>query len=140
VTWEPLPESSGTTTQNFVFLQILMPTVTINQKPISVPDGTSVIQAAEQLGVEIPRYCYHPGLSVAGSCRMCLVEIEKAPKLQPACNTRVMDGMVITTNSPKVKEAVSGVLEFLLINHPLDCPVCDQAGECYLQDYYMKFG
>jgi NADH-quinone oxidoreductase subunit G len=117
-----------------------MPTVTINQKPITVPDGTSIIQAAEQLSIEIPRYCYHPGLSVAGSCRMCLVEVEKAPKLQPACNTRVTEGMVVTTNSPKVKEAVSGVLEFLLINHPLDCPVCDQAGECYLQEYYMKFG
>ena len=87
-----------------------MPTVTINQKPITVPDGTTIIQAAEQLSIEIPRYCYHPGLSVAGSCRMCLVEIEKMPKLQPACNTRVTDGMVITTNSPKVKEAVSGVL------------------------------
>ena len=117
-----------------------MPTVTINQKPIAVPDGTTIIQAAEQLSIEIPRYCYHPGLSVAGSCRMCLVEIEKMPKLQPACNTRVTEGMVVTTNSPKVKEAVSGVLEFLLINHPLDCPVCDQAGECYLQEYYMKFG
>ncbi|MCI0418334.1 MAG: 2Fe-2S iron-sulfur cluster-binding protein [Acidobacteria bacterium] len=117
-----------------------MPTATINQQSITVPDGAIIIQAAEQLNIEIPRYCYHPGLSVAGSCRMCLVEIEKMPKLQPACSTRVTDGMVVTTNSPKVKEAVSGVLEFLLINHPLDCPVCDQAGECYLQDYYMKFG
>jgi NADH-quinone oxidoreductase subunit G len=117
-----------------------MPTITINQKSITVPDGTTIIQAAEQLGIEIPRYCYHPGLSIAGSCRMCLVEIEKMPKLQPACNTRVTDGMAVTTNSEKVKDAVSGVLEFLLINHPLDCPVCDQAGECYLQEYYMKFG
>jgi len=117
-----------------------MPTVTINQKSLTVPEGTTIIQAAEQLNIEIPRYCYHPGLSIAGSCRMCLVEIEKMPKLQPACNTRVTDGMVVTTQSPKVKEAVSGVLEFLLINHPLDCPVCDQAGECYLQEYYMKFG
>ncbi len=117
-----------------------MPTVVINQKSMIVPDGTTIIQAAEQAHIEIPRYCYHPGLSIAGSCRMCLVEIEKMPKLQPACNTRVTDGMVVTTNSDKVKEAVSGVLEFLLINHPLDCPVCDQAGECFLQDYYMKFG
>jgi NADH-quinone oxidoreductase subunit G len=117
-----------------------MPTLTINQKSISVPDGTTIIQAAEKLGVEIPRYCYHPGLSIAGSCRMCLVEIEKMPKLQPACNTRVGDGMVVHTHTEKVKKAVSGVLEFLLINHPLDCPVCDQAGECYLQEYYMKFG
>jgi NADH-quinone oxidoreductase subunit G len=117
-----------------------MPTLTINQQIITVPDGTTIIQAAENLGIEIPRYCYHPGLSVAGSCRMCLVEIEKMPKLQPACNTRVSEGMVVTTNSDKVKKAVSGVLEFLLVNHPLDCPVCDQAGECYLQEYYMKFG
>ncbi len=117
-----------------------MPKITINQESISVPDGTTIIEAAGQLGIEIPRYCYHPGLSIAGSCRMCLVEIEKMPKLQPACNTRVTDGMVVTTNSEKVQDAVSGVLEFLLINHPLDCPVCDQAGECYLQEYYMKFG
>src|SRR5262245_52708547 len=117
-----------------------MPTLTINQKAISVVDGTTIIQAAEKLGVEIPRYCYHPGLSIAGSCRMCLVEIEKMPKLQPACNTRVTEGMVVRTDTEKVKEAVSGVLEFLLINHPLDCPVCDQAGECFLQEYYMKFG
>ena len=117
-----------------------MPTLTINQKSITVPDGTTIIQAAEKLDIEIPRYCYHPGLSIAGSCRMCLVEVEKIPKLQPACNTRVSEGMVVHTNTEKVKEAVSGVLEFLLINHPLDCPVCDQAGECYLQEYYMKFG
>jgi NADH-quinone oxidoreductase subunit G len=117
-----------------------MPTLTINQKSITVPDGTTIIQAAEKLDIEIPRYCYHPGLSIAGSCRMCLVEVERIPKLQPACNTRVSEGMVVHTNTEKVKEAVSGVLEFLLINHPLDCPVCDQAGECYLQEYYMKFG
>ena len=117
-----------------------MPTLTINQKSITVPDGTTIIQAADKLDIEIPRYCYHPGLSIAGSCRMCLVEVERIPKLQPACNTRVSEGMVVHTNTEKVKEAVSGVLEFLLINHPLDCPVCDQAGECYLQEYYMKFG
>ncbi len=117
-----------------------MPTITINQKSTTVPDGTTIIQAAEQLDIEIPRYCYHPGLSIAGSCRMCLVEIENMPKLQPSCNTRVTEGMVVQTNTEKVKDAVSGVLEFLLTNHPLDCPVCDQAGECYLQEYYMKFG
>ncbi|HVN78292.1 MAG TPA: molybdopterin-dependent oxidoreductase [Terriglobia bacterium] len=117
-----------------------MPTVTINQQTIAVPDGTTIIQAAEQLGIEIPRYCYHPGLSIAGSCRMCLVEVEKMSKLQPACNTRVTEGMVVSTRSEKVRKAVSGVLEFLLINHPLDCPVCDQAGECFLQEYYMRFG
>jgi NADH-quinone oxidoreductase subunit G len=117
-----------------------MPTATINQRSITVPEGTTIIQAAARAGIEIPRYCYHPGLSIAGSCRMCLVEIEKMPKLQPACNTRVSEGMVVTTDTEKVRKAVSGVLEFLLINHPLDCPVCDQAGECYLQEYYMKFG
>lgn len=117
-----------------------MPTVTINQQPITLPEGATIIQAAQQLGIEIPHYCYHPGLSIAGSCRMCLVEIEKNPKLQPACYTRISDGMVIYTNTEKVKQTVSGVLEFLLINHPLDCPVCDQAGECFLQEYYMKFG
>ncbi len=117
-----------------------MPTVTINQQSLSLPEGATIIQAAQQLGIEIPHYCYHPGLSLAGSCRMCLVEVEKSPKLQPACYTRVMDGMVISTNTEKVKQTVSGVLEFLLLNHPLDCPVCDQAGECYLQEYYMKFG
>ena len=117
-----------------------MPTVTINQQSITIPEGTTIIQAAQQLQIEIPHYCYHPGLSLAGSCRMCLVEIEKNPKLQPACYTRISDGMVIYTNTEKVKQTVSGVLEFLLLNHPLDCPVCDQAGECYLQEYYMKFG
>src|SRR5688572_19705060 len=120
VTWRRLSGPSPGAPQIFIDT---MPTVTINQKPIAVPDGTTIIQAAEQLNIEIPRYCYHPGLTVAGSCRMCLVEIEKMPKLQPACNTRVTEGMVVTTDSPKVKEAVSGVLEFLLINHPLDCPV-----------------
>jgi NADH-quinone oxidoreductase subunit G len=117
-----------------------MPTLTINDQSITVADGTTIIQAADRLGIEIPRYCYHPGLSVAGSCRMCLVEVEKMPKLQPACNTRAAEGMIVRTNSEKVRQAVAGVLEFLLINHPLDCPVCDQAGECFLQEYYMKFG
>lgn len=117
-----------------------MPTLTINNRSVTVEEGITIIQAADRLGIEIPRYCYHPGLSVAGSCRMCLVEIEKLPKLQPACNTRVSEGMVVFTNTEKVRQAVSGVLEFLLLNHPLDCPVCDQAGECFLQEYYMKFG
>jgi NADH-quinone oxidoreductase subunit G len=117
-----------------------MPTLTINHQSVTVPEGTTIIQAAERLGIEIPRYCYHPGLSIAGSCRMCLVEIEKMPKLQPACNTRVAEGMVVFTNTERVRKTVQAVLEFLLLNHPLDCPVCDQAGECFLQDYYMKFG
>lgn len=117
-----------------------MPKVTINDREIEVADGTTVIQAAEQAGIEVPHYCYHPDLPIDGNCRMCLVEVEKMPKLPPACATVVTEGMVVRTNSDRVKEAVRGVLEFLLINHPVDCPVCDQAGECRLQDYYMVYG
>jgi len=116
-----------------------MPTVEIDGRSIEVEAGTTVIQAAERLGIEIPHYCWHPGLSVAGNCRMCLVEIEKSPKLQIACNTVVTDGMVVHTTSEKTKAAQRAVLEFLLINHPIDCPVCDQAGECKLQEYYMDY-
>ncbi len=117
-----------------------MPTLTIDGKEIEVPAGTTVIQAAEKLGIFVPRYCYHPGLSIAGNCRICLVEIEKAPKLQIACNTPVAEGMVVRTNTQKVAEGQQSVLEFLLINHPLDCPVCDQSGECDLQNFYMQYG
>jgi len=116
-----------------------MPTVEIDGRTIDVEDGVTVIQAADRLGIEIPHYCWHPGLTVAGNCRMCLVEIEKAPKLQIACNTRVTDGMVVLTKSEKTIAAQKAVLEFLLINHPIDCPVCDQAGECKLQEYYMDY-
>jgi NADH-quinone oxidoreductase subunit G len=116
-----------------------MPKVDIDGRSIEVEDGLTVIQAAERLGIEIPHYCWHPGLSIAGNCRMCLVEIEKSPKLQIACNTRVTDGMVVHTTSEKTKTAQKAVLEFLLINHPIDCPVCDQAGECKLQEYYMDY-
>ncbi len=116
-----------------------MPTVEIDGRKVEVEDGRTVIQAAEQLGIEIPHYCWHPGLSIAGNCRMCLVEIEKSPKLQIACNTRVTDGMVVHTTSEKTKTAQKAVLEFLLVNHPIDCPVCDQAGECKLQEYYMDY-
>ncbi len=117
-----------------------MPKVTIDGKEIEVSGKTTIIQAAEKLGIAIPRYCYHPALPVAGNCRICMVEVEKAPKLQIACYTPVTNGMVVKTNSPKVLEARKTVLEFLLVNHPLDCPVCDQAGECKLQDYYMEHG
>lgn len=117
-----------------------MPKVTIDDRTIDVAAGTTVIQAAEKLGIFIPRYCYHPGLSIAGSCRMCLVEIEKAPKLQIACYTFVTEGMVVRTTTEKVIVARQAILEFLLANHPLDCPVCDQAGECKLQEFYMQFG
>jgi len=116
-----------------------MPKLTIDGKEIEVADGLNLIQAAEQIGVEIPHYCYHPALTIVGNCRMCLVEVEKAPKLQIACNTKVAEGMVVHTQSAKTKAAQKAVLEFLLINHPIDCPVCDQAGECKLQDYYMDY-
>lgn len=117
-----------------------MPTLKIDGIDVTVEKGRTIIQACEQLGIEVPRYCYHPGLRVVGSCRMCLVEVEKMPKLQISCNTPATDGMVVSTTSHKVKEARRSVLEFLLLNHPLDCPVCDRAGECELQNYYMKFG
>jgi NADH-quinone oxidoreductase subunit G len=116
-----------------------MPTLEIDGQSVTVEDGLNVIQAAERLGIEIPHYCFHPALTIAGNCRMCLVEIEKAPKLQIACNTRVADGMVVRTQNDRVKNVRAAVLEFLLLNHPIDCPVCDQAGECKLQDYYMDY-
>lgn len=117
-----------------------MPTLTINGIQVTAPDGMTVLEAAKMIGVEIPHYCYHPKLSVAGNCRMCLVEVEKFPKLQISCNTVVTEGMVVKTDTEKVRKAVTGVLEFLLIHHPVDCPICDQAGECGLQNYYMKYG
>jgi NADH-quinone oxidoreductase subunit G len=116
-----------------------MPKLEIDGQRVEVEDGTTVIQAAERLGIEIPHYCWHPGLSIAGNCRMCLVDIEKQPKLQIACNTRATEGMVVHTTSEKTRTAQRAVLEFLLINHPIDCPVCDQAGECKLQEYYMDY-
>jgi NADH-quinone oxidoreductase subunit G len=117
-----------------------MPTLTIDGRPIDAPAGSTVIQAAETLGIFIPRYCYHPGLSIAGNCRICLVEVTQNPKLQIACNTPVTEGMEIQTHSVKAEDGRRAVLEFLLANHPLDCPVCDQSGECDLQNFYMNFG
>ncbi|MBI5575886.1 MAG: (2Fe-2S)-binding protein [Deltaproteobacteria bacterium] len=117
-----------------------MPTFTINGISATVPDGTTILAAAIRIGVEIPHYCYHPKLSIAGNCRMCLVEVEKFPKLQIACNTVVTEGMVVRTDTEKIRKAVTGVLELMLIHHPVDCPICDQAGECGLQNYYMKYG
>jgi NADH-quinone oxidoreductase subunit G len=117
-----------------------MPTLTINGMNVDVPQGTTILNAAKEVGVEIPHYCYHPKLSIAGNCRMCLVEVEKFPKLQTACSTVVTDGMVVRTDTEKVGKAVTGVLELMLIHHPIDCPICDQSGECGLQNYYMKFG
>jgi NADH-quinone oxidoreductase subunit G len=117
-----------------------MPKCTINGTEIEVAPGTTVMEAADSLGIHIPHFCYHKDLPVDGNCRMCLVEIEKMPKLQIACNTVVSDGMVVRTDSEKAKEAHRTTLELLLSNHPIDCPVCDQAGECYLQDQYMEHG
>src|SRR6202165_798489 len=114
--------------------------LTVDGGPISVPKGTLVIEAAKQAGVLVPHYCYHPGLPVAGVCRMCLVEVEKAPKLQIACATTVAEGMVVNTQTTQAKDARQSVLELLLINHPLDCPICDQAGECELQDFVFQEG
>jgi NADH-quinone oxidoreductase subunit G len=115
-------------------------TVTIDGAPVSVPKGTTIIEAAKQAGILVPHYCYHPALPSPALCRMCLVEVEKAPKLMPACVTQVAEGQVVHVGSEKAKKAREGVLELLLINHPLDCPICDQAGECELQDYVFQEG
>lgn len=112
--------------------------LTIDGKEVATTKGKNVIEVAAETGIDIPHYCYHPKLSIAGNCRMCLVEIEKMPKLQIACNTSAAEGMSILTQSPKVLAVRKAVMEFLLVNHPLDCPICDQAGECWLQDYYMQ--
>lgn len=112
----------------------------IDDKPVQVPPGTTVLQAAAKVGVEIPRFCYHERLAVAGNCRMCLVEIEKQVKPVAACAMPVMKGWRVKTNSDLTRKAREGVMEFLLVNHPLDCPICDQGGECDLQDQSMAFG
>lgn len=117
-----------------------MPKLVINGQEISVPEGTAILQAAERLGIEIPHLCYHPKLSPLGICRLCLVEVEKNPKLQASCSTPVVEGMVVHTESERVLKARRGVLEFLLLNHPLDCPICDKAGECKPQEYVFQCG
>ncbi|MGB9610492.1 MAG: 2Fe-2S iron-sulfur cluster-binding protein, partial [Bryobacteraceae bacterium] len=115
-------------------------TITIDGRQVTVPAGTPVIEAAKQAGIDIPAFCYYEGFSVQAACRMCLVEVEKMPKLQPSCALPATDGMVIHTESPKVVEARKSMLEFLLTNHPLDCPVCDKGGECELQDMTFRYG
>jgi NADH-quinone oxidoreductase subunit G len=115
-------------------------TLTIDGQQITVPKGKTVLQAAIESGVSVPYYCFHPGLTVDGSCRVCVVKIEKMPKLQTSCSTVCADGMVVTTRDPETTAARAGVLEFLLVNHPLDCPVCDKGGECPLQDFAYTFG
>jgi formate dehydrogenase alpha subunit len=119
---------------------IKMVKLTINGQEVSVPAGTLLIEAAKQVGVQVPHFCYHPKLTPDANCRMCLVEIEKLPKLQTACSTPVSEGMVVQANSSKVMEARSGVMEFILSSHPLDCPICDQGGECHLQDHAHEYG
>jgi NADH-quinone oxidoreductase subunit G len=114
--------------------------LTIDGKPVKAAPGTLVINAAKQAGIEIPSFCYYDGLTLQAACRMCLVEVEKTPKLQVGCTLPVAEGMVVHTNSPQVHEARKGTLEFLLTNHPLDCPVCDKGGECELQDMTFRYG
>lgn len=114
--------------------------LTIDGQEITVPEGTMIVDAAAKLGVDVPIYCYHQALGPLGACRMCLVEVEKMPKLATACTTAVTEGMVVRSKGPAVDKGRRGVLEFLLINHPLDCPVCDKGGECYLQDYTFEYG
>src|SRR5437899_2989262 len=111
---------------------------TVNGKEIESKPNETIINAARRAGVKIPHYCWHPGLTIAANCRMCLVDIKGQPKLQPACQFVPADGWVVETDNDRVKEARRAVMEFLLINHPVDCPICDQAGECKLQDYWMK--
>lgn len=115
-------------------------TLTIDGRDVTVAKGTSVLQAAIESGINVPYYCYHPGLGVDGNCRVCLVKIEKMPKLQVSCSITAADGMVVHTATPDVVKARAGVFEFLLLNHPLDCPVCDKGGECPLQDFSYSFG
>jgi NADH-quinone oxidoreductase subunit G len=114
-------------------------TCTIDGKEVVVKPGTNMVEAAKLVGSDIPYFCYHPRLSIAANCRMCMVEASNAPKLVPACQTPIAEGQVIKTNTPKVKEQQRAVMEFLLLNHPVDCSICDQAGECKLQDYYMRY-
>src|SRR5919205_624201 len=119
----------------------MMPKVTVDGVEIEVPQGATVLQACELAGKEIPRFCYHERLSIAGNCRMCLVEVAPGPpKPQASCALPAADGQTIRTDTATVKKAREGVMEFLLINHPLDCPICDQGGECDLQDQAMAYG
>ncbi len=115
-------------------------TLTIDGRQVSVEKGKTVLQAAIEAGISVPYYCYHPGIGIEGSCRVCIVKIEKMPKLQTSCSTVAAEGMVVYTNSEEVVAARAGVFELLLVNHPLDCPVCDKGGECPLQDYSYTFG
>lgn len=123
-----------------VATEVEVVTLTIDEREVTVPKGTTVLQAAQGVGTEVPHYCYHPGLSSPAMCRLCLVEVEGAPKLLPSCTTTVADGQVVRTQSDNATRMRRGVLEFYLLNHPLDCPICDQSGECDLQDYVFAEG
>ncbi len=115
-------------------------TLTIDGKTVQAPPGTLVIDAAKRVGIQIPAFCYYEGLTLQAACRMCLVEVEKAPKLQASCTLPVSEGMVVRTETAQVAGARKQMLEFLLTNHPLDCPVCDKGGECELQDMVFRYG
>ena len=122
-----------------------MPRITIDGTEYEVEEGRTILQALDDLGllmngVDVPHYCWHPKLPIDGSCRLCQVEVDDIPKLQIACNTVIRDGMDVRTQSDRVAESRRGVMELLLVNHPLDCPICDQAGECKLQDYAFDYG
>src|SRR5210317_1086023 len=117
-----------------------MATIEINGQTIEAEAGSMLIKAADDAGIYIPRFCYHDKLSIAANCRMCLVEVENAPKPLPACATPITDGMKVETRSEQARDAQKGTMEFLLINHPLDCPICDQGGECELQDLAVGYG
>jgi len=114
--------------------------ITVDGKKVTTHPGTLLIEACKSVGIEVPSFCYYPGLSLQGACRMCLVKVEKMPKLQTACTTVVSEGMTVTTNSDEVRQARKSMLELLLANHPLDCPVCDAGGECELQDMTFSYG
>jgi NADH dehydrogenase/NADH:ubiquinone oxidoreductase subunit G len=117
-----------------------MITVTINGKEIKLEKAMTVLEAARSAGIKIPTLCYHEQLEKYGGCRLCVVEVEKMPRLQTACTLMVTDGMVVRTETEAIADVRRGILEFLLINHPLDCPYCDKAGECELQDLVEKYG
>src|SRR5579872_3315463 len=112
----------------------------LDDRQVTVAPGTLVIEAARRQGIEVPSFCYYKGLALQAACRMCLVEVEKAPKLQTACTLIAVNGMVVHTDTPQVHAARKGMLEFLLTNHPLDCPACDKGGECELQDMTFRYG
>ena len=115
-------------------------TLTVDGKKITAPAGSLLIEACKSAGIEVPSFCYYPGLSLQGACRMCVVKIEKMPKLQTACTTGVSEGMIVSTDSDEVQQARKAMVELLLANHPLDCPVCDAGGECELQDMTFSYG